>query len=458
MLPDRLRPRSVTGLAGLFGLVCALASVAIGMALYVLADLSFNRVQDARLAREKARLLAPIDGHPPGAGDVAARIAERVRRREISSIGHRLTDARGSLLAGTAELRTPPGRDGAVLFRQPGEAWEPARAAQFALADGGRLTIVAESESIEDLGKSVWPLFGTALALSAIFGALASLLLGRLISARLSAIGTTANAIIAGDYSRRVPVDSLGGTFAEQARTFNRMLDRIEALMDNLRQVSSDIAHDLRTPLTRLQATLREAAEAGLAEEERTALIAAADRECDGILSLFAALLRIGEVQAGRRRAQVATIRLDPLVEDVVESYAPAFVDSARSLRLGTCEPCFIRGDVDLFNQLLVNLIENAQLHTPEGSTTRVSLYRDGASAVLMVRDDGSGIPASERKEVLGRFVRLERSRSTPGHGLGLALVAAIAGFHEATVELDDAAPGLIVRVQFPASDQGLTF
>lgn len=458
MMQAWLRPRSVTGLSGLFGLIFALGSVAIGAALYAAAGMAFDRVQDARIERERTRLLAPVGGRPPGTADVAIRIRERAARREISSIGHRLLDDQGKVVAGTAEIRI--GREGvrSIMFRQPGEVWEPARALHIVLDDGGRLTIVAESESIEDLGKILWPLFGIALALSAAAGFLASLLLGRLIAARLAAIGTTASAIIAGDYSRRVPIDTLGGTFADQARTFNRMLDRIEALMDNLRQVSSDIAHDLRTPLTRLQATLRQAAEEELGEAERIALIAAADRECDGVLSLFAALLRIGEIQAGRRRPKVAEIALAPLVEDVVESYAPAFADNSRLLVLEVCEPCAIRGDADLFNQLVVNLIENAQLHTPEHSITRVSLRNEGDTVVLGVRDDGPGIPANERQDVLRRFVRLERSRSTPGHGLGLALVAAIAGFHDAEVSLGDAQPGLIIRVTFPSAEVTATF
>lgn len=458
MIPAWLQPRSVAGLSGLFGLILAFSSVAIGAALYGVAGMAFDQVQDARIARERTRLMAPVDGHSPGTSDVAARIRLRAAQREISSIGHRLTDGHGRVIAGTAEIRIERADRQSILFRQPGEEWETARAVHIALLDGGQLTIVAESESIEDLGKILWPMFGIALALSAAAGFLASLLLGRLIATRVAAIGTTATAIIAGDYSRRVPIDTLGGTFADQARTFNRMLDRIETLMDNLRQVSSDIAHDLRTPLTRLQATLRQAAEEDLGEAERLAQIAAADRECDGVLSLFAALLRIGEIQAGRRRPRVAEIRLDPLVEDVVDSYTPAFADNARTLILDGCEPCMIRGDADLFNQLLVNLIENAEVHTPERSTTRVSLRRQDDKVVLTVQDDGPGIPSTERQDVLRRFVRLERSRSTPGHGLGLALVAAIAGFHDGKVVLDDAAPGLIIRVMFPAAEAPATF
>lgn len=451
-MPDWLRPRSVTGFSGLFGLIFALGSVAIGAILYMLAGIAFDRVQDGRILRERDRLLTPVAGHAADTRIVAARIRERNTRREISSIGHRLVDARGQLVAGTAEIREPG------AFRQPGERWESARTMAITLPDGGKLTIVAESQSVEDMSKILWPLTGSAIALSAAAGFLASLLLGRLIAARVAAIGTTANAIIAGDYSRRVPIDSLTGTFADQARVFNRMLDRIETLMDNLRQVSSDIAHDLRTPLTRLQAMLRDASEEGIGEDERGALIAAADHECGGILRLFAAMLRIGEVQTGRRRLHVAAIRLDPLVEDIVESYTPVFTDASRQLLLDECAPCTIRGDADLFNQLLVNLVENARLHTPEQSVTRVSLRVDTGQAVLRVSDDGPGIPASDRQDVLRRFVRLERSRNAPGHGLGLALVAAIAAFHDAEIILADAAPGLIVEVNFPAADAPNTF
>ncbi len=452
MFRFRLSPKGVTGLAGIFGLIFALSSVAIGAALYVFADWALNRAEEAKIEREHMRLLLPVDGRPPATADISARIRARNLTREISSIGFRLTDARGRLLAGTVEVRMPESGRTGVTFRQPGENWEVARARRYALPDGAQLTIVAESESAEDMGKILWPLFAAALSLAVSAGIVTSLLLGRLIATRVAVLGSTATAIIAGDYSQRVPVDSLGGMFAEQARTFNRMLDRIEELMNNLRQVSSDLAHDLRTPLTRLQATLREAASEETDAERRQALLLSAERECEGVLSLFAALLRIGEVEAGRRRSYARVLRLDALAEEVVESYVPAFADAGRHLQLLDCESGAMLGDADLLNQLLVNLIENALLHTPVGSTTAVAVRREGTAVVLHVRDDGAGIPAAQRREVLGRFVRLERSRSTPGHGLGLALVVAIARFHDAQVELADAGPGFIVRVRFPSA------
>lgn len=452
MLRVWLNPRSVTGLAGVFGLLFALGSVAIGAALYLFADWALNRAEDLKIAREHGVLFAPVQGHAPSTADIAARIRALSARREISSIGYRLLDAQGRLVAGKVEVRLPDANEHRILFRQPGDEWEVARARSYPLPDGARLTIVAESESAEDMGKVLLPLSGAALALAVLAGIVASVLLGRLIAARLAALGTTATAIIAGDYSRRVPVDSLGGLFAEQARIFNRMIDRIEELMNNLRQVSSDLAHDLRTPLTRLRVTLREASAYELDVERRRALITAAESECDAVFSLFAALLRIGEVEAARRRVQTRELRAGALVDDAVESFIPAFADAGRRLELGTCAESRLLGDADLFNQLLVNLIENALLHTPRGSTTRVSVDAIDAEVVLEVRDNGMGVPATRRQEVLGRFVRLERSRSTPGHGLGLALVVAIAKFHDAEVELDDARPGLIVRIRFPAA------
>jgi len=449
MFRSWLNPRSVTGLAGVFGFIFALGSIAIGAALYLFADWALNRAEEGKIAYQHGLLLAPINGHAPSTAQIAARIGVITARREISSTGFHLLDAQGRRIAGKVEVSMPDVNQRRILFRQWGDEWEVARARSYTLPDGARLTIVAESESAEDMGNVLLPLFCAALALAVSAGIGASVLLGRLIASRLAALGTTAGAIIAGDYSRRVPVDSLGGLFAEQARIFNRMLDRIEELMDNLRRVSSDLAHDLRTPLTRLQATLREAGLNELDVARRQALIRSAERECDAVLSLFSALLRIGEVEAGRRRVQTRLLHVEVLVEDAVESYVPAFADAGRCLMLGICAESRVLGDADLFNQLLVNLIENALLHTPEGTTTRVSVRATEAAVVLEVRDDGAGIPVAQRQDVLGRFVRLEHNQNTPGHGLGLALVVAIAKFHDAEVELADAGPGLIVRVRF---------
>lgn len=446
-----LSARGVTGLAGLFGVVFILGSVAIGAAMYSFTEYELSRAEDGRIERERDRLLAPDHGVGPSTAAIARRIRSRAAVRGISNIGHRLTDPSGKLVAGTVEVRGVRAGDRNIEFRQAGGDWDPARAMSLTLPDGGHLMIVAESESVEDMTRIIWPIVLTTALLATLLGIAMSVLLGRLIAARLSATSATARAIIAGDYSRRVPIDSLGGLFAEQARTFNQMLNRIEELMDNLRQVSSDLAHDLRTSLTRLQGTMRDAASPGLDDDRRTALLQSAERESQGLLALFAALLRISEVEAGRRRSHARLLRLDELVEDVVETYVPSFADADRSLVLAERIPATIVGDADLLNQMLVNLVENAKAHTPPDSRTTVSILAGEAGPILVVRDDGPGIPERDRKDVFGRFVRLERSRSTPGHGLGLSLVNAVAKFHDARVELDDASPGLIVRIHFAA-------
>lgn len=450
----RLNPRSVFGLAGLFGLVFVLGTAAIGVATYHFTERELAHSVDLRIERERARLIAPANGIAPGAAQVARRIHEFADRRNISSVGYVLLDRDGTRLTGHLEVRGDGQDLHDVEFRQYGGDWGAARAVSTVLRDGGHLTIVGESESGEEMGKIVWRIGGTALVLATILGIGSAVLLSHLIRQRLAASLVTAQAIIAGDYSRRISVDRLGGLFAEHARTFNHMLDRIDALMTNLRQVSSDLAHDLRTPLTRLQGTLSEAGSEDLIDEaQRLALLRSAERETAGVLALFTAILRISEVEAGGRRAQVRRTRLDVLVEDVVDSYAPAFADAKRVLRTGCLHPVTLEADADLINQMLVNLLENVLLHTPAGSETSVLVEIAETGAVLIVRDDGPGIPDTDRKSVFGRFVRLERSRHTPGHGLGLSLVAAIAKFHDASVELEDGRPGLVVRVRFPLSD-----
>lgn len=441
--------RTVRGLAGVFGTVFAIGAIAIAAAVYGLTRYELYRAEDRRLLREYHRLL-PAGPANSSMTEIARRIDDRRRARTISEIGHRLTDPDGLLIAGTVTvLNARPGITN-VRILEKGSPWEDARGLTVDLPKGGRLTIVAESESAEEMGELLWPAFGLALGLAILVGIATSIALGRSIASRLSAIGATATAITAGDHSRRVPIDPLGGFFADQAHIFNRMLDRIEELMANLRQVSSDLAHDLRTPLTRLRGTLRTMAEEDMDVSRRSDLLQAALRECDSVLTIFTALLRISEVEAGQRRPHLVPLRLDLLSDDIVESFAPEFADNGCTLTMGVMSEGLIFGDADLLNQLLVNLVENALTHAGHGTTTIVSVERSDAKVALVVSDNGPGIPPEERANVLRRFVRLERGRSSPGHGLGLSLVAAIAQFHDATITLADAGPGLTVRVDFP--------
>jgi signal transduction histidine kinase len=249
--------------------------------------------------------------------------------------------------------------------------------------------------------------------------------------------------------TQRMPVGPRDDEFDRLSQTLNAMLERITGLMDNLRQVSGDLAHDLRTPLARLRNGL-ERALAGPqdAASQRLALQDAVART-DEVLGLFAAILRISEVEGGSVRRSFRRLDLSGLVTELCESYAPACEDGGRPLTWAIEPGVAIVGDRELVAQAVINLLDNAQLHTPQGSQIhlRIDVQEDGVS--LAISDDGPGIPAGDRDRVVRRFTRLEASRSTPGQGLGLNLVSAIAAAHEARLLLGDNHPGLVATLVF---------
>jgi len=447
--------RGLRGIVILFGLVLALALMALGSLAFVVTEGRLNQQVDHSLYKRERKLLKPVlDGGRPTLALLRSRIDDRETGRTISQIGHRLIDPKGKQVAGTVDELIGSGAvPGPVLFKEiRGNHLRKGRALTVRLSDGGRLDIVAESELVENMGKIVWPMFLAMAVVATVGGIAASLGLSRVIAARLSTTRRTADAIVAGNLKSRVPVDSLDGMFADQARSFNGMLDRIEALMLQTRQISTDIAHDLRTPITRLRATLEAAACADRPAAETRELVDRALAECDGVLSIFAALLRLAEVEAGQRRAGLQLIALDALVEDVVESMEPVIEDAGMRLKRGQIDRAMVLACPDLLHQLLVNLLENAARHAGGGTAVTVSVSRAEAigRVFLRVADSGPGIAAIDRDKVRRRFVRLDRSRARPGNGLGLALVDAIAELHGGSVALDDNHPGLIVDVYLP--------
>lgn len=317
------------------------------------------------------------------------------------------------------------------------------------LPDGHRLLVGDDVARAAALDWTVLTAFAAALLGVVLLGTAAGYALSRSVQRRMSAISGAVEAIIDGDLGRRLPVRGDGDDLDRMAVSFNRMLDRISVLMESLRQVSSDVAHDLRTPLHRLRAHL----EAGLQVDDAAARAEAIERaqgELDAILETFTALLRIAQVEGGERRAAFRPTDLGELAARVVEAFAPSAEEDGRALALGACCAAPIEGDPELLTQMLVNLVENALRHTPPGAQVRISVEREGEAAKLSVVDDGPGVPPQERAKVFDRFYRLEASRTTPGSGLGLALVAAVARLHGARVQLDDACPGLEASVRFP--------
>jgi signal transduction histidine kinase len=269
----------------------------------------------------------------------------------------------------------------------------------------------------------------------------------------LASVSATAQAIAAGDFTRRVTVSPRGDEFDQLAETINDMLDRIARLMDGVRQVSNAIAHDLRTPITRARARLEEAATHAESAPELRAAVERATTDLDGIVAVFQALLRIAEIEAGSRRSAFAAIDLVPLLADVVELYGP--VAEGKDLRLDVDIPELLPayGDRELIQQAVANLVDNAVKFSPEGGAVEVSATATPAGAEIVVADQGPGIPPADRERATERFYRGETARSTPGAGLGLALVQAVAQLHGGTLILEDDRPGLRARLRLPAQD-----
>ena len=297
-------------------------------------------------------------------------------------------------------------------------------------------------------------LFSTTLpwtvGLMLLLGLVGGGLMSRNMLRRLDQINRTAADIIAGDLSRRVPVTRTHDEFDVLAESLNRMLDRIQRLMSGVREVTDSVAHDLRTPLTRLRNRLEDTLRHQGADSPQAGEIEAAMRETDQIITTFNALLLIAEADSGVMRGAMARIDLVPIADDMAELYAPLAEENGVTLEIKPAGATVIEGNRSLISQALANLIDNAIKYTPQGGHIAVSTTMTPQGADLTVADTGAGIPAEQRAHVIERFVRLESSRNSPGTGLGLSLVAAVARLHGARLTLDDNAPGLKATIHFP--------
>ena len=265
---------------------------------------------------------------------------------------------------------------------------------------------------------------------------------------RLAEINRTTRQIMAGDLSRRAPLKGSDDEHDELAQNINTMLDQIENLLDGMRHVGDSVAHDLRGPITRLRNRLETVAAAERPSRED---LADCVTQLDQVLATFNALLRIARVESGAYRSAFTTVDLKPIVHDVCELYQAAAEERQVTLHAKAPEPVEVFGDRELLAQVLTNLVDNAVKYTPPGGGVRIELARSGDLAQLRVADTGAGIPLEDRSRVLQRFTRLDRARSQPGNGLGLALVNAVTLQHHGRLVLGDNGPGLVVTVELPA-------
>jgi signal transduction histidine kinase len=284
-----------------------------------------------------------------------------------------------------------------------------------------------------------------------LLGTAGGALIGHNMLGRLDTINRTSGEIIAGDFSRRIPLSGSGDEFDVLAEHLNRMLDRIERLMKGLREVTDSVAHDLRTPLNRLRNRLEESAARLSAQGAQASEVERAIAETDQLIGTFNALLLIAETDAGTTRAAMSALDLGEVAADVVELYEPLAEEKKVALSLMPGPSVVIEGNRSLIAQALANLVDNAIKYTPSEGKVRIRAAVATDSVDLSVADSGPGIPSEDRPRVTERFVRLEASRSSPGTGLGLSLVAAVAHFHKAELVLEDNAPtGLKAVLRFP--------
>ncbi|HEX7858067.1 MAG TPA: ATP-binding protein [Sphingobium sp.] len=417
--------RTTFGLAALVSCALALTTIVIGLGAYYVTHEALEIQLDHRIATETHALLA--ERGEGGVAELAALIRQRDAARSTASLGYILVDMKGRRLAGQLDAVAPT-EPGYLEFLHYGED-RIAQSLTTVLPGGERLVVAADREVIDEIDATIFKLFSAAFAAMLVLGVGGAWTVGAMTRTRLRRIDRAAQAIIGGDLRQRMPVDGSGSEFDLLARTLNQMLDRIGGLLDNLRQVSSDVAHDLRTPLTRLHNSLEDARSAH-EEGAREAAIEAASVQAQDLLDLFAALLRISEVEAGALRSGFRDLSLSAIGEELIEAYGPDAELSDHRL-LSRIEPdIMIHGDPRLLRQLVANLLDNALRHTPAGTTITLDLSRESRGACLLVEDDGPGVDADEASRLFERFSRTERSRSTSGHGLGLALVAAVATIH----------------------------
>jgi len=446
----RLLRTNAFRLAALYMLLFATSVLALLAFIYLSTEGFIDRQTEATLDAEIVRLRAQFDQH--GVVGLVQSVAERSGgERHRDDPIYLLTDANHHPLAGNllAWPEAVPLAGGWLRF--PLEVKEPvgdethdilAATAVLSNRSGEFHLLVGRDLRAADLFRgSMAETLAWASVLTLGLGIGGGLFMTRNMLRRVDAVNRTSERIINGDFSQRVPLSGAGDEFDQLATNLNAMLDQIERLMVGMRQVTDNIAHDLRTPLARLRArlevTLLEKPDAERYGEALRETIA----EADTLLGTFNALLSIAEAEAGSRRETLALVRLDEIARSVAELYEPVAEERGLALVAAVDDAVSVRGDRHLLSQAIANLLDNALKYTPAGSV-RLTVRAEADWVRLEVVDTGPGVPAASRDAVLDRFVRLEGSRSTPGNGLGLSLVRAVARMHGGTLKLEDARPG----------------
>jgi signal transduction histidine kinase len=389
-----------------------------------------------------------------GVAGVEQYIQDQQRAEAAGRFHYLLADAEFGKLAGSLE-KWPD-------FREFGDGWvsfgrdvtdfggsgpeSDLLARPVVLSDGGHLLVALRYNDIIESAQLVFRTLLRTMLATVILGVIGGYFAAAGTLRRIEKINEGINDIVRGDLSQRIPLGDAAGNMRLLIENFNDMLDQAQSLMQGVRTVSDNIAHDLRTPLTRIRNQLSQLQQAvPAADEER---VRALIEECDDILSTFNSLLRITQLEAGNRLGNFTALQLGPLVQDVVELYEPLAQDKGIELH-SWCEELELSGDRDLVFQMVANLLDNAVKYTPPDGRISVTLKDAAEGGVLLtVADSGPGIPETDRENVFQRFFRLESSRGEqPGNGLGLSLVRAVVNLHRGEIRLLDNRPGLRVEI-----------
>jgi signal transduction histidine kinase len=370
-----------------------------------------------------------------------------------------LTDAEfaplaGNLKAWPSELRDSGGWNSFRPLRSQSSATAQVRAVLVTLPDGAHLLVGRDVADLEAFVRRINIALGAGIVLIFVLAGVASLSVTRRTVGRIEAINATSRAIMQSGLGQRIPRRGTHDEWDELSANLNSMLDRIELLMNEVKQVTDNVAHDLRTPLTRIRGRLERAyARSGSGAADAN-LIADTLADLDAVLAMFTSLTRIAQIEANARTAAFRSLDLAQVARDVAELFDAAAEERGGRLEVIAQDRALINGDRDLLFDALANLVDNAIKHGRAGGRVALEVALSDGAPVVSVTDDGPGIPLAERERVLKRFYRLERSRRAPGNGLGLSLVAAVARLHGATLEMHDNAPGLAIRMVFPPIPQ----
>jgi signal transduction histidine kinase len=436
---------------GTFGLIVS----AILSYVYLSTSSYVRDRSDRAIMRECSDLLSAYERS--GRDGLAALIRQRIADANLADNVYLLVDPALAPLAGNLKAwpSTITTDEGWTEFPVPPLAariGQPLiRAMLERLPNGDRLLVGRDIGDLDSFTRQIKMAVFVSVALIFSLAGVASVLITRRTVGRIESINATSQAIMLSGLDKRIPLRGTRDEWDRVAANLNLMLDRIEVLMSEVRQVSDNVAHDLRTPLTRMRGRLEKAYHGPRVSEDDQVLIGDTIADLDAVLRIFASLTRIAQIEAQARKEAFCTVNLVEIVGKVVELYDAAAEQDGTRLTVTGDRQVIAVGDPDLIFDAVANLVDNAIKHGRAGGDVVVISEVVDGTPVISIADDGPGIPADERGQVFKRFYRLEHSRYAPGNGLGLSLVAAVIRLHGARIEMLDNSPGLKVRVWFSA-------